>query len=155
MEARIRRRRRVSCLIEEGNVFERGGVLFSHVTGSSLPPSATAARPELAGRAWEAMGVSLVLHPRNPYCPTVHMNVRCFAAGSGRARSGGSAAAWTSRPTTASRRTRATFHATCRDGAGAVRREQCTRATRNGATSTSSSSTATSRAASAGSSTTI
>lgn len=68
----------VSRLIEEGNVFERGGVNFSHVMGASLPPSAMASRPELAGRAWEAMGVSLVLHPRNPYAPTVHMNVRFF-----------------------------------------------------------------------------
>jgi coproporphyrinogen III oxidase len=67
-------------LIEDGQFFERGGVNFSHVTGSNLPPSATAARPALAGRAWEAMGVSLVLHPRNPYCPTAHMNVRCFIA---------------------------------------------------------------------------
>ena len=65
-------------LVEEGGFFERGGVNFSHITGSRLPPSATAARPSLAGRAWEAMGVSLVLHPRNPYCPTAHMNVRCF-----------------------------------------------------------------------------
>ena len=69
-----------SRVIEEGNVFERGGVNFSHVTGTTLPPSATAHRPELAGRRWEAMGVSLVLHPRNPYCPTSHMNVRCFVA---------------------------------------------------------------------------
>jgi hypothetical protein len=61
-------------------VFERGGCNFSHVQGKSLPPSAMAARPELAGRAWEAMGVSLVLHPRNPYAPTVHMNVRFFEA---------------------------------------------------------------------------
>ena len=68
----------VSRLVEEGNVFERGGVNFSHVTGASLPPSAMASRPELAGRGWEAMGVSLVLHPRNPYAPTVHMNVRFF-----------------------------------------------------------------------------
>ena len=67
-------------LIEEGNLLERGGVLFSHVTGASLPPSATAARPELAGRGFEAMGVSLVLHPRNPYVPTVHLNVRFFVA---------------------------------------------------------------------------
>ena len=67
-------------LVEEGGFFERGGVNFSHITGSRLPPSATAARPSLAGRAWEAMGVSLVLHPRNPYCPTAHMNVRCFVA---------------------------------------------------------------------------
>ena len=70
----------ISQLIEEGRVFERGGVNFSHVTGSQLPPSASAHRPELAGRRWEAMGVSLVLHPRNPYAPTVHMNVRCFVA---------------------------------------------------------------------------
>lgn len=70
----------VSRLIEEGNVLERGGVNFSHVLGSQLPPSASAHRPELAGRRWEAMGVSLVLHPRNPYAPTVHMNVRCFVA---------------------------------------------------------------------------
>jgi len=55
-------------------------VNFSHVLGSQLPPSASAHRPELAGRRWEAMGVSLVLHPRNPYAPTVHMNVRCFVA---------------------------------------------------------------------------
>ena len=70
----------VSRLIEQGNFFERGGVNFSHVTGKSLPASATAVRPQLAGRAWEAMGVSLVLHPRNPYVPTVHMNVRMFVA---------------------------------------------------------------------------
>ncbi len=68
----------VSRLIEEGNVLERGGCNFSHVMGANLPPSAAAGRPELAGRAWEAMGVSLVLHPRNPYAPTVHMNVRFF-----------------------------------------------------------------------------
>jgi coproporphyrinogen III oxidase len=70
----------ITRLVEDGNVLERGGVNFSHVTGASLPPSAMAARPELAGRAWEAMGVSLVLHPRNPYAPTVHMNVRFFEA---------------------------------------------------------------------------
>jgi len=69
-----------SRILEEGQVFERGGVGFSHVTGSSLPPSAAANRPEIAGRAWQAMGVSLVLHPRNPYAPTVHMNVRFFTA---------------------------------------------------------------------------
>lgn len=70
----------ISRIIEEGNVFERGGVGFSHVTGSNLPPTAAANRPEIAGRKWEAMGVSLVLHPRNPYAPTVHMNVRFFTA---------------------------------------------------------------------------
>jgi coproporphyrinogen III oxidase len=70
----------ITRLIEEGSLFERGGCNFSHVMGKGLPPSATASRPELAGRAFEAMGVSLVLHPRNPYVPTVHMNVRCFIA---------------------------------------------------------------------------
>jgi coproporphyrinogen III oxidase len=70
-----------SCILEEGQVFERGGVNLSHVHGAKLPPSASAGRPQLAGRAFEAMGVSLVLHPRNPYCPTVHMNVRYFSAG--------------------------------------------------------------------------
>jgi len=69
-----------SCLIEDGRLFERGGVNFSHVMGKQLPPSASASRPELAGRAFQAMGVSLVLHPRNPYVPTVHMNVRFFVA---------------------------------------------------------------------------
>lgn len=68
----------ISRVIEEGRVFERGGVNFSHVMGNNLPPSAAASRPELVGRKWEAMGVSLVLHPRNPYAPTVHMNVRFF-----------------------------------------------------------------------------
>ena len=72
--------RGTSVLIEEGGFFERGGVNFSHVTGDSMPASATAHRPELAGRRFEAMGVSLVLHPRNPLCPTSHMNVRFFVA---------------------------------------------------------------------------
>jgi coproporphyrinogen III oxidase len=67
-----------SRILEEGNLFERGGVGFSHVMGQNLPPSAAANRPQIAGRAWEAMGVSLVLHPRNPHVPTVHMNVRFF-----------------------------------------------------------------------------
>ena len=70
-----------TCIVENGQVFERGGVNLSRVHGRNLPPSASAARPQLAGRAFEAMGVSLVLHPRNPYCPTVHMNVRFFSAG--------------------------------------------------------------------------
>lgn len=70
----------ISCVMEEGNVLERGGVNFSHVTGDRLPPSATAGRPELAGRGFEATGLSLVFHPRNPYAPTVHMNVRLFMA---------------------------------------------------------------------------
>jgi coproporphyrinogen III oxidase len=70
----------ITRLIENGNVFERGGCNFSHVKGQALPPSATQHRPELAGAPFEAMGVSLVFHPRNPHVPTVHMNVRCFAA---------------------------------------------------------------------------
>jgi coproporphyrinogen III oxidase len=70
----------ITRLIEGGALFERGGVGFSHVFGDDLPPSASAARPELAGRSFQAMGVSLVLHPRNPYVPTVHLNVRCFIA---------------------------------------------------------------------------
>ena len=69
-----------SRIIEDGDVFERGGVNFSRVRGERLPPSASAARRELAGRAFEATGVSLVLHPRNPYVPTVHMNVRFLVA---------------------------------------------------------------------------
>jgi coproporphyrinogen III oxidase len=69
----------ISRLVEEGHVFERGGCNFSHVTGAKLPPSASAHRPELGGQPWQAMGVSLVLHPRNPYAPTVHMNVRFFS----------------------------------------------------------------------------
>jgi coproporphyrinogen III oxidase len=70
----------ISRVLEDGKFFERGGVNFSHVKGTGMPASATAHRPELAGRAFEAMGVSLVLHPRNPYCPTVHLNVRFFIA---------------------------------------------------------------------------
>lgn len=69
-----------SCMLEEGNVFERAGIGFSHVLGTKLPPAASVAHPEAAGRPWEAMGVSLVFHPRNPYVPTVHMNVRFFIA---------------------------------------------------------------------------
>jgi coproporphyrinogen III oxidase len=70
----------ITRVMEDGHVFERGGVNFSHVKGTQLPPSASAARPQLAGQPWEAMGVSLVLHPRNPYCPTVHLNVRFFSS---------------------------------------------------------------------------
>jgi coproporphyrinogen III oxidase len=69
-----------SRVISEGAVFEKGGVNFSHVYGESLPPSASAHRPELAGRSFQAMGVSLVLHPHNPYVPTSHANVRFFLA---------------------------------------------------------------------------
>jgi coproporphyrinogen III oxidase len=67
-------------ILENGAVFERAGCGFSHVTGPRLPPSATQHRPELSGAPFEAMGVSLVFHPRNPYVPTVHMNVRMIAA---------------------------------------------------------------------------
>ncbi len=67
-------------VLEGGAVFEKAGINFSHVHGSELPPSATAARPELAGRRFQAMGVSLVIHPRNPYVPTSHANVRFFIA---------------------------------------------------------------------------
>ena len=70
----------ISCIIEEGNVLERGGVAFSHVQGDKMPASATTHRPELAGCSWEALGVSLVIHPRNPYAPTSHANVRMFMA---------------------------------------------------------------------------
>jgi coproporphyrinogen III oxidase len=72
-----------SRVLEEGTVFEKAGVNFSHVTGAALPPSATVSRPEVAGRPFHAMGVSLVLHPRNPYVPTTHLNVRYFVAGAG------------------------------------------------------------------------
>ncbi len=67
-------------VIAEGEVFEQGGVNFSHVFGTDLPASATAARPELANRNFQAMGVSLVIHPNNPYVPTSHANVRFFIA---------------------------------------------------------------------------
>jgi len=69
-----------SRVITNGAVIEKGGVNFSHVFGSQMPPSATANRPELAGRSFEAMGVSLVIHPKNPYVPTSHANVRFFIA---------------------------------------------------------------------------
>lgn len=67
-------------VLHEGALFERGGINFSHVHGSHLPTTATARRPELAGRAFQALGVSLVVHPRNPYVPTSHANVRFFMA---------------------------------------------------------------------------
>jgi coproporphyrinogen III oxidase len=70
----------LTCILEDGVLFERAGCGFSEVRGPKLPPSATQHRPELAGAPFEAMGVSLVLHPRNPYVPTVHMNVRMLAA---------------------------------------------------------------------------
>ena len=69
-----------SRVIENGALLEKGGVGFSHVMGDTLPPSATASRPELEGARWQAMGVSLVMHPENPFVPTSHMNVRLFVA---------------------------------------------------------------------------
>jgi coproporphyrinogen III oxidase len=70
-----------SRVMAEGGVFEQAGVSFSHVFGKEMPPSATKSRPELAGKAFEAAGVSLVLHPRNPFVPTTHANFRFFTAG--------------------------------------------------------------------------
>lgn len=67
-------------VLSDGKIFEQAGIGFSHVFGNKLPPSATKARPELAGRGFEAMGVSLVFHPHNPYVPTTHANIRLFAA---------------------------------------------------------------------------
>ncbi len=78
-----------SRVLKDGRLLEQGGVGFSHVTGDALPPSATLARPELAGASFEALGVSLVFHPLNPYVPTTHMNVRFFSA-----RRAGVPAAW-------------------------------------------------------------
>lgn len=69
-----------SRVLRNGGVFEQAGVNFSHVHGEAMPASATAHRPELAGRSFEAMGVSLVVHPHNPYVPTSHANVRFFIA---------------------------------------------------------------------------
>ena len=77
-----------SRVLRNGAVFEQAGVNFSHVTGATLPASATAQRPELAGASWIATGVSLVIHPHNPYVPTTHANVRFFSA------SKAGAAAW-------------------------------------------------------------
>ena len=69
-----------SCVLQGGDVFEQAGVNFSHVFGANMPASATAHRPELAGRSFQALGVSSVIHPRNPYVPTTHANVRFFIA---------------------------------------------------------------------------
>lgn len=71
----------ITAVLEEGAVIERGGVAFSDVSGSKLPPAATARNPQLAGRSFRALGVSVVMHPRNPQVPTSHMNVRFFSAG--------------------------------------------------------------------------
>lgn len=81
-------------VLEQGNVFEQAGVNFSHVFGKRLPPSATAARPELEGRDFQALGISLVIHPRNPYVPTSHANVRFFIANKPGARKDGDGSIW-------------------------------------------------------------
>jgi coproporphyrinogen III oxidase len=106
----------ISRLIEGGQLFERGGCNFSHVRGPSLPPSATQHRPELAGAPFEAMGVSLVLHPHNPQVPTVHMNVRMLAA----TKAGGEVVAWFGggmdlTPYYADEADAVHFHRVCRD----------------------------------------
>jgi coproporphyrinogen III oxidase len=75
-----------SCVLVDGGIFEQAGVGFSHVFGDQMPPSATKARPELAGRSFQAVGVSLVLHPHNPYVPTTHANFRFFTTDSGDSR---------------------------------------------------------------------
>jgi coproporphyrinogen III oxidase len=69
-----------SCILENSTVIERGAVLFSHIAGSSLPAAATSHRPHLTGAAYEVVGLSSVIHPRNPFAPTAHFNVRCFQA---------------------------------------------------------------------------
>jgi coproporphyrinogen III oxidase len=77
-------------IMDEGVVFEKAGIGFSHVHGQTLPASATAHRPDLAGKSWQALGVSLVLHPRNPHVPTAHANVRFFLAEDGLGAAGAS-----------------------------------------------------------------
>ena len=69
-----------SCILENSSVIERGAVLFSHIAGSSLPAAASVHRPHLTGAAYEVVGLSCVIHPRNPFAPTAHFNVRCFQA---------------------------------------------------------------------------
>ncbi|SEJ72033.1 MULTISPECIES: oxygen-dependent coproporphyrinogen oxidase [unclassified Variovorax] len=116
----------LTCILEGGELFERAGCGFSQVRGPSLPPSATQNRPELAGAPFEAMGVSLVFHPRNPYVPIVHMNVRMLAAlpkdGSGG--SGGEPVCWFGggmdlTPCYGFAEDAVHFHATCRDALAA------------------------------------
>ena len=106
----------ITQILEGGAVFERAGCGFSHVHGPRLPPSATQHRPELAGSAFEAMGVSLVFHPRNPYVPTVHMNVRMIAA----SRPDGTPVCWFGggmdlTPIYATEEDAIHFHQTCKD----------------------------------------
>jgi coproporphyrinogen III oxidase len=70
----------LSCVLDNGHIFERAGINFSHITGNSLPKAATQTRPELAGKKFEALGVSIVFHPQNPFVPTTHANIRFFIA---------------------------------------------------------------------------
>jgi coproporphyrinogen III oxidase len=137
----------VTLILEGSKLFERAGCGFSHVRGPKLPPSATQHRPELAGAPFEAMGVSLVFHPRNPYVPTVHMNVRMLAATP--VGEGAEPVCWFGggmdlTPYYGFEEDAAHFHQTCKDATTS------TRASSSGATSIFSSSTAMSRAASAG-----
>jgi len=106
----------LTCILEGGELFERAGCGFSQVRGPKLPPSATQHRPELSGAPFEAMGVSLVFHPRNPYVPTVHMNVRVLAA----LPAGGEPVCWFGggmdlTPYYGFEEDAVHFHATCRD----------------------------------------
>ncbi|SUH02580.1 coproporphyrinogen III oxidase [Salmonella enterica subsp. enterica] len=139
-----------SRVLRNGGIFEQAGVNFSHVHGDAMPASATAHRPELAGRSFEAMGVSLVVHPHNPYIPTSHANVRFFIAEKPGRRSG--VVVWRrvrfNAPTTALKRmpfTGTAPPATCVSRLATM----CIRAIKSGATTTFSSSIVTSSAVSA------
>lgn len=105
----------VTMILEGGQVFERAGCGFSHVKGHKLPASATQHRPELAGSPFEALGVSLVFHPRNPYVPTVHMNVRMIAAGDATQQSSWFGGGMDLTPYYGFEEDAIHFHATCRD----------------------------------------
>jgi len=142
----------VTQILEGGRVFERAGVGFSHVRGAKLPSSATQHRPELAGAPFEAMGVSLVFHPLNPYVPTVHMNVRMISAG----QPGQEPVCWFGggmdlTPYYGFEEDAVHFHRICHDTLKPFG-EGCTCASSAGATNTSTSSTATSSVAWAASS---
>ena len=144
----------VSRVIEERSVIRARRRQFLARQGQRLPPSAAAARPELAGRAWDALGVSLVLHPRNPYVPTMHMNVRYFSA-----RTGAAAPVWwfgggfDLTPYYGYEDDVMHWHGACRDVLAPFGADVYPR-TKDGATSIFTSSTATKRAASAGCSST-
>ena len=141
----------ITACQEGGATIERAGVALSDVRGSQLPPSATARNPHLAGREFRAMGVSVVMHPRNPHAPTSHMNVRFFSAP---ATCGGSAAASTSRPTFPMKKTCVAWHRAARDACDGVSPAVYPDGAPATATNISSSSIAAKRAASAASSTT-